>query len=169
MVQGLERLDATRTSPSGVLADVNRRLGVRADCQGVLICIGQCIACHRATLSLHHPSRGAAPAMQLNQPGAPSISPFPSTRRCTPVRLSSYAATPFAQDEDIINGTLEITISISGERFDFIRLYKTPDTGLPAIASFAKSCHRFPLSGTNEGQKWKNFKNRVKNRFRPPD
>jgi hypothetical protein len=37
-----------------------------------------------------------------------------STRRCAPVCLSSYAATPFVQDEDIINGTSVITNSISG-------------------------------------------------------
>jgi len=43
MVQGLDRLDPTRTPTSGVLADVNRRLGVYADSQGVLICIGQCV------------------------------------------------------------------------------------------------------------------------------
>ena len=43
MVQGLDRLDSTRTSTSGVLADVNRRLGVYADSQGVLICIGLCV------------------------------------------------------------------------------------------------------------------------------
>jgi hypothetical protein len=43
MVQGLERLDSTRTPTSGVLADVNRRLGVYADSQSVLICIGQCV------------------------------------------------------------------------------------------------------------------------------
>ena len=43
MVQGLDRLDSTRTPTPGVLADVNRRLGVYADSQGVLICIGQCV------------------------------------------------------------------------------------------------------------------------------
>jgi hypothetical protein len=43
MIQGLYRLDSTRTSTSGVLANMNRRLGVYADSQGVFICIGQCV------------------------------------------------------------------------------------------------------------------------------
>ena len=43
MVQGFDRLDSTRTPASGVVADVNRRLGVDADSQGVPICIGQCV------------------------------------------------------------------------------------------------------------------------------
>jgi len=43
MVQGLDRLDSTRTSTSGVIANMNRGLGVYADSQGVFICIGQCV------------------------------------------------------------------------------------------------------------------------------
>ena len=43
MIQGFDRLDSTRTPASGVIADVNRRLGVYADSQGVLIRIGQCV------------------------------------------------------------------------------------------------------------------------------
>jgi hypothetical protein len=43
MIQGLDRLDSTRTPTSGVIANVNRRLGVYADSQAVLICIGQCV------------------------------------------------------------------------------------------------------------------------------
>ena len=43
MVQGFDSLDSTRTSTSGVIANMNRRLGVDADSQGVLICIGQCV------------------------------------------------------------------------------------------------------------------------------
>jgi len=43
MVQRFDRLDSTRTSTSGVLPNVNRRLGIYADSQGVLICIGQCV------------------------------------------------------------------------------------------------------------------------------
>ena len=43
MIQGFDRLDSTRTPASGVIADVNRRLGVYADSQGVYIGIGQCV------------------------------------------------------------------------------------------------------------------------------
>jgi len=43
MIQGFDRLDSTRTSASGVIADVNGRLGVYADSQGVFISIGQCV------------------------------------------------------------------------------------------------------------------------------
>jgi len=43
MVQGLDCLGSTRASTPGILANMNRRLGVYADSQGVLICIGQCV------------------------------------------------------------------------------------------------------------------------------
>ena len=43
MVQSLDCLESTRTPTSGILANVNRRLGVYADSQGVYIGIGQCV------------------------------------------------------------------------------------------------------------------------------
>jgi hypothetical protein len=61
------------------------------------------------------------------------------------------------------------SVELGGECFDFVRVANTSDTYLPAIAAFAKSCHRFPLSGTNEGQKWQIFKKRLENYFRPTD
>ena len=41
MVQSLDCLESTRTPTSGILANVNRRLGVYADSHDVLICICQ--------------------------------------------------------------------------------------------------------------------------------
>ena len=47
---------------------------------------------------------------QVAQPNPPSL----SIRHCTPLRVSSYTATPFVQDEIIIKGILEITYSLTG-------------------------------------------------------
>jgi len=43
MVQGFDSLDSARTSTSGVVTNMNRRLGVDADSQGAFICKCQCV------------------------------------------------------------------------------------------------------------------------------
>ena len=43
MIQSFDSLNSSRSSTSGVIANMHRRLGVDADSQGVLICIGQCV------------------------------------------------------------------------------------------------------------------------------
>ena len=46
-----------------------------------------------------------------------------------------------------------LSINFGRQCLDFIEMSKTPYAYLPATTALAKSSHRFPFSGTNEGQK----------------